>query len=41
VAGNTSTSDPGDDCDGCGTPSYNLISTPSAIVNPQLSPLGW
>ncbi len=42
VAGNTSTSWAGDDCDGCVLPSGgNLISTPSAIVNPQLAPLGW
>ncbi len=42
VAGNTSSGDPGDDCDMCGTqPSNNIISTPSAIINPQLAPLGW
>jgi CSLREA domain-containing protein len=36
VAGNTSTGEPGDDCDGCGTPSNNLIGG-----TPQLAPLGW
>ncbi len=41
VAGNT-TGPPnsGDDCDGCGTPSSNLISTPGNIINPLLAPLG-
>ena len=42
VAGNTSTSEPGDDCEGCNViGGTNLISTPDAIVNPLLSPLGW
>jgi len=37
VAGNTSTQNPGVDCDGnCGTQANNLIGG-----NPQLSPLGW
>jgi hypothetical protein len=40
VAGNTTTDSPGDDCESCGTQSsYNLISTPSAIINPLLAPL--
>jgi CSLREA domain-containing protein len=40
VGGNTA-SNPGDDCSSCGTQSpYNLISTPSNIVNPNLAPLG-
>ena len=41
VAGNTiNISAAGDDCDSCGTQSaYNLISTPSNIINPMLGPL--
>lgn len=40
MAGNTTTLQAGDDCDGCGTQSpYNLISTPSNIMNPDLAPL--
>jgi len=42
VAGNTTKNQPGDDCDGCsGQSSYNLISTPTNIINPMLTPLGW
>jgi len=44
VAGNTSTSDPGDDCLACGSQStYNLINTTSTspAINPLLAPLGW
>lgn len=40
VAGNLTNDVAGDDCDGCGTqPVPNLIGTPSAIVDPQLSAL--
>lgn len=40
IAGNTTNDVPGDDCDGCGTqPSSNLISLPSAILDPLLGPL--
>ena len=40
VAGNNSDSDPGDDCDNCGTQSSsNLINTPINIINPDLAPL--
>jgi hypothetical protein len=40
VAGNTDSNSAGDDCDSCGTQStYNLISTPSNIINPALGPL--
>ena len=43
VAENITTGNPGDDCDGCGTPSsYNLINTPanSPAINSVLAPLG-
>ncbi len=42
VAGNTTTGNPGDDCDSCGTQSSNnLISTPSNIINPMLGSLAY
>jgi CSLREA domain-containing protein/uncharacterized repeat protein (TIGR02543 family) len=41
IAGNAASGNPGDDCDRCGTQSgYNLISTPSNIINPMLAALG-
>ena len=39
VAGNTTDLIPGDDCDGCGSPSSNIIGTPSSVINPQLAAL--
>lgn len=39
VAGNLTRNDTGDDCDGCGTPGSNLISSPGNVVNPLLGSL--